>query len=200
MKIIKIFAYILAGFFGLFILTAVIAGIFSSNTDSADKTTETFSNEYQKEDLKPDQPKTPTYLWQYSESTDEMDNKKNFFAVITSDNKLNFDFPYDGGSSGYITIRNMDGKNSVAISIEKGQFMSNFNDSEYIRIKFDDNELEKYSFDEAADGSSDYIFPRQSLKLISKIKKSKNIKIEAPFYNEGRQVLNFTTEGLIWDK
>ena len=200
MKIIKILAYIIAGFFALFVVLGIIGAIFSSDADTTSKTTEVVEKEVPKEENKPVEPAKPTYLWRYSESTDEMDNKKNYFAVLTSDNELNFDFPYSGGSSGYLTIRNMDGKNSVAISIEKGQFMTSYDNSEYIRIKFDDAVLEKYNFNGAADGSSDYIFPTQSSKLITKLKKAKTIKIEAHFYNEGRQVLNFTTEGLEWDK
>lgn len=198
MKIIKILAYIVLGFIVLFIGVAIVAGIFAGDAQSKDKAIEPA----QKVELQPEAIKEvePKYLWEYSESVNEMDNKTNYFASITSDNELDFDFPYQGGSSGSITIRNMDGKNTVAISIEKGQFMPNFMDSEYIRVKFDDDELEKYSYAMAADGSSNIIFPNQSSKLINKLKKSKTIKVEAAFYNEGRQVLNFSTQGLQWDK
>jgi hypothetical protein len=200
MKIIKIFAFIIIGIV-LFLLTiGVITAMFSTTSDSDDNPVEQKKNEITNVEEKPVEPEEPTYLWEYSQSTDEMDNKTRYFASILSDNKLYFEFPYGGGSAGILTIRNMDGKNSVVLRIEKGQFMSNYDDSEYIRVKFDEDDLEKYGFNTAADGSSDIIFPYQSAKLISKIKKAKKIKIEAHFYNEGRQVLNFTTEGLQWDK
>ena len=33
--------------------------------------------------------------WEYNESVDEMSEKTTFFATLTSDNEVNFDFPYD---------------------------------------------------------------------------------------------------------
>lgn len=198
MKIIKIIAYIIVGFITLFIALGLIGAFFSSDT-AAEETTTT-NEEVVKEEPKILEPEKPTYLWEYSENVDEMDGKKNYFAVLVSDNQLNFDFPYNGGSSGIISIRNMNGKNTIALRIETGQFMSNFNGSEYIRIKFDDAVLESYNFGTASDGSSDIIFPSLSNKIIDKFKKAKKVKIEAPFYNEGRKVLNFSTEGLVWDK
>lgn len=195
------FMKIIGGFIFALFVTLLLIGIFTDGTDGTKLTGEpnTESTQAEIEPVKIAEPEEPTYLWQYNTSVDEMDGKTRLFTSLTSDNELSFAFPYNGGSVGTIIIRNMEGKNSVLIKIEKGQFMSNFNDSEYIRIKFDDDVLEKYNYSTAADGSSNLIFPSQSSKLISKIKKSKTIKIEAPFYNEGRQVLNFTTEGLEWD-
>lgn len=145
-------------------------------------------------------PKEPVYLWDYSESTDEMDGKTDYFAQIASDNTVDFEFPYNGGSTGFLTIRNKDGKNDVYFQVNKGQFLTSYSNTDYLRIKFDDADLEKYSFSGAADGSSDVVFPDNSAKLISKLKKAKSIKIEAPFYEAGRQIFNFNTEGLVWDK
>tara|TARA_R110002051_G_scaffold297564_2_gene363963 strand:+ start:20743 stop:21333 length:591 start_codon:yes stop_codon:yes gene_type:complete len=196
MKIIKLFAYIIAGFVVLFVAAAIFAGIFSSSEEDQEQKTTSAEEIVQKETAEPKKIEN----WAYSSDVDEMDGNTNYFCVTTSINQLDFEFPYNGGSNGYITIRNMDGVNTIAISVDKGQFQTSFGNSEHLRIKFDDEELRKYSFSSAADGSMNVIFPSQSNSLIKKLKEAKTVKIEAPFYNEGRQVLNFNIDGLVWDK
>ncbi|CAG2532946.1 hypothetical protein MAR621_03140 [Maribacter dokdonensis] len=195
MKIIKLFAYVIAGFVVLFVGAAVFAGIFSSSQEDQEQSPINTNKIVQEENAEPKKIEN----WEYSSNVDEMDGNTNYFAVATSINQLDFDFPYNGGSNGYITIRNMDGENTIAISVDKGQFQTSFGNNEHLRIKFDDEELRKYNFSSASDGSMNVVFPAQAKALIQKIKASKTVKIEAPFYNEGRQVLNFNIDGLVWD-
>ncbi|MBO4482587.1 MAG: hypothetical protein J5735_02115, partial [Prevotella sp.] len=58
-------------------------------------------------------------------------------------------------------------------------------------IKFDNGEIKKYYFNGTSDGSSSTIFLRKTKELISKFKTARNIMIEAPFFQEGRQVFKF---------
>lgn len=45
--------------------------------------------------------------WNYFTDTDEMNDSKSRFASLVSDNTVNFDFPYQGGSSLSLIVRYM---------------------------------------------------------------------------------------------
>nr|DAY55033.1 MAG TPA: type VI secretion protein [Caudoviricetes sp.] len=134
--------------------------------------------------------------WTYSEKTDEMDNSKIQYAQLTSTNKLEFEFPYDGGSTFTFWIRKTNGKYELLLTVDKGQFISNLLDNEKLRIKFDDGEAFKWNYADANDGRADVIFPTYSDEFLGMLKKSKTMLIEAPFAFAGRQVIRFNTENL----
>ena len=66
----------------------------SGTSDSAVATTE---------EVKNDEPKSK---WEYSESVDEMTDKKSYLAYIVSENEVDFEFPYNGGSNLLLYLRN----------------------------------------------------------------------------------------------
>lgn len=134
--------------------------------------------------------------WKYSEETDKMTDKAIYFARCNATNTFNFSFPYEGGSVLSLLVRKMDGNNEVILQISKGQFSSAYNSS--VEMKFDNGKILSYDFTEAADGSSNYIFLHPASSIIKKIRNSKSIKIEAPFFEQGRQVADFDVSGLDW--
>lgn len=135
--------------------------------------------------------------WDYSEDKDKMTDKSRYFARCDATNEFHFNFPYDGGSTLSILVRKMDGENEVMLEIDKGQF--NSADYSSVSMKFDDGKIHQYEFSEAADGSSNYIFLEGSSSIIARLKKAEKVKIEAPFFQEGRQVAEFNVEGLEWN-
>jgi hypothetical protein len=78
-----------------------------------------------------------TSKWNYEEETDKMTSGKKFYASIESNNKLEFEFPYDGGSTGKITVRNTEKSNEVLLGISKGQFNTNL-DGTPVKVRFDE--------------------------------------------------------------
>lgn len=138
--------------------------------------------------------------WTYNEDEDKMEGTKQFFANCTSTNTADFEFPYDGGSTLDIHIRNLGEGNEALITVSKGQFMTSIGDSESLKAKFDDEKPMNFTYSSASDGSGDVIFINNSSKFISKIKKAKKVMLEVGFFNSGRKVLEFETEGLKWDK
>lgn len=139
-------------------------------------------------------PEALTPNWTYETYEDKMDGTKQRVAVTTSTNKVHFDFPYAGGSEFYLMLRK-GGGTDVMLKISKGQFMSGLTD-EVVRVKCDNGTAVSYGYNGAADGSSDIIFLNGAKGLIEKIRKSKKVMIDAPFYNAGRQVAEFEVEGL----
>lgn len=135
--------------------------------------------------------------WEYSQEVDKMEGTKQFFAVCKSSNILDMAFPYNEGVVGYITIRNMGKGNEILLSLNQGQFMTNF-DGTYLKMKFDDDKPFKALCNPATDPSLQYLFFENAGSIISKFKKSKKVMVEAEFFNEGRRIFEFDTEGLKW--
>lgn len=134
--------------------------------------------------------------WDYSTETDEMNDSKSRFASLVSDNVIEFDFPYNGGSTMRLTVRYMKKYGTdVILRISSGQFLcSEYNGTNFVRVRFDDGTAMKYRTLEPADGSSDQLFLTNAKKFISLAKKAKVIKIEAPFYQEGNRVFTFSVD------
>jgi hypothetical protein len=146
----------------------------------------------------PEKVTAPKSKWEYGEDADKMSNQKRYFAFTTSTNKIEFEFPYNGGSSFQLVVRNMGQGNEVMLSVSKGQFMTSIMDSESLRLKFDEEAPFNVNYNSSADASTDAIFLRSSSKIISKLKSAKKLMIEAPFFNAGRQIIYFDVEGLNW--
>lgn len=129
--------------------------------------------------------------WIFNNSEDEMRNTTDVWASLESDNMVNFDFPYDGGSTLTITVRYMR-KSDVLLKISSGQFIGNdITGDNYVTVKFNNGSPKRYYFNEPSDGSTDCIFINKKSNFISNLRKAKVIMIEAPFYNAGDQVFQF---------
>jgi len=170
---------ILLIFIGLPILFTMIASS-SSNTKTNSSEDQLGAN-------------SSTPVWKYTTETDEFSDSKQEFARLFSTNELNFDFPYNGGSRFQLIVRNLNkGKGEeVLITVTQGQFQTY---DENIKVRFDNGEPITYSISGASDGDSEVIFIKKSSSFISNLKNSSSIKVEAPFYDAGRQVIYFDTE------
>jgi hypothetical protein len=142
------------------------------------------------------EPKDP---WSYREDLDPMTSTTDYFASVTSTNELDFEFPYNGGSTGTLTVRNVGEGNEVVLQISKGQFMMSFGDKS-LTVRFDDKPPMTVGYNGTSDGSSDTIFLNSSQNLINNLKTAKKMLIEVEFYNEGNQILEFDVEGFKWDR
>lgn len=134
--------------------------------------------------------------WDYDTQIDEMNDSKSKFASLVSDNSVDFDFPYQGGSYLTITVRyTKKWGTDVYIRISQGQFVCNeYEGTDYVRVRFDNGKPMRFSTNEPSDGSSDMLFLNNAKKFISLAKKAKRIRIEAPFYQAGNQVFSFTVD------
>ena len=129
--------------------------------------------------------------WVYQNSVDEMDGSTQKFAYLVSSNTVDFDFPYSGGSNLRIIIA---GDCGVGVGISKGQFNSNeFNGTNYVTVRFDNDAPIKFLTFEPSDYSSDMLILGNSKTFIKLAKKAKRIKIEAPFFTEGWRLFTFST-------
>lgn len=137
--------------------------------------------------------------WRYNEDTDQMRNTKSYWAMLTSENSVDFDFPYNGGSTLKMELRkSAKYGNDIYFTISKGQFSCGY-DGCHATIKFDDGKPQKISLVGAADGDMTTLFlSGKASNLAAKIKKSKTMMIELHFFQEGSRQFLFHTEGLQW--
>lgn len=157
------------------------------------------------DDPKTSESKTDTEVavkqnWKYGESVDKMTNAKKYNATCQSTNKIDFEFPYNGGSSFWLILSNEENVNYVILKVSKGQFKTSFGSSESCRIKFDNEEPMDLTYNSPKNGSLDYIFFDHSDAFIQKLKTSKKLMIESVFFRTGGKIIEFDTEGLKWDK
>jgi hypothetical protein len=142
-----------------------------------------------------------TNSWDISSETDEMYGTKKYFAQLTSTNTIEQDFPY-GKTKAAICIRNTKKYGTdVLIRVSCGQIHgSEYDGSNYVEVKFDNNPPKKYIYTEEASGSSDVIFIDKAKDFISNCKKAKDIKIAIPLFQEGRPLFLFhSNKTLEWN-
>jgi hypothetical protein len=136
--------------------------------------------------------------WIYADSRDPMRGTAIRSASIDSANRLEFAFPYDGGSTATLSLRKMNGDLNVMLSVNKGQLICYGMGNTEVRAKFDGREIEDYSCGRAADGSSNVLFIRSESSFLASLKKAKTLIVEATFYQAGARQMTFHVEGLVW--
>ena len=136
------------------------------------------------------------------EQSAEVADTKNVWKSLTSENFAYFDFPYEGGSFLRIDVRYMKKYGTdILLTLSQGQLMSNeYNGTNYVMVRFDDDAPQKYYTNEPSDGSSNCLFLRNTKKFIKRAKTAKSIKIQVPVYQEGNPIFTFKVDvPLTWE-
>lgn len=193
--------------FGIIIfLSLILSWCTSDDTEvnkinSVDVETTAETNDLEVPEAKPVIEKDST-RWLVKESIDEMTDSKNVWKSLDSENLAYFSFPYDGGSSLNLCVRYMKKYGTdVILTITKGQLLSNeYNGTNYVTVRFDDDAAQRFYTNDAADGSNDYLFLRNARKFIKRAKTAKSIKIQVPVYQEGNPTFTFKVDvPLTWE-
>ena len=134
--------------------------------------------------------------WEYKSKKSEMTDEVSKFAWTISKNKLNFSFPYSGGAEGRLVLRYVGDDPAVIVEIRKGQFICHSGCT--VLIRFDDQAAERWDASGPKDASSTMIFLENETELMKRLLHAKRLRVQATFYNEGEQVLDFNLVGLKW--
>jgi len=141
--------------------------------------------------------------WQYSVTKDQMDGRVTRSAIIYSENNEQFQFPYAGGSRGWILIRNTDpggkGRYQVYFGVTKGQISGMNADGGVLRERFDNSPVKYATFSIAADDNSAVSLSGtlgRNKNYFTRLLSGKNLLIEAPIYNQGDVIFRFNIAGL----
>ena len=190
----------LLGCFGM-IGVVVLIVLFSSG--SSDRSTSPSSST----PSSPSAPTVPEYTapkpepepgsqWSYSGGEDTMGRKRSF-ARVTSTNTLSFDFPYQGSQNGTLTIRKSQSGTNVIVRIERGQFLCGLDECT-VNVRFDSGPIQQFSASGPDDHGTTTLFLGNEGRFVSQLRKAKIVRIEAKFYQEGSQALEFHVEGFKW--
>ena len=139
----------------------------------------------------------PGAQWSYFSNDDKMGRKKSF-AQVTSNNTLSFDFPYRGPQNGTLTIRRSGQWGTEAtVSIERGQFLCRF-DGCSVNVQYDGGPVWEYAVTGPADHSTTTLFINEAPEFVSCVRKARVVRIEATFFQQGTQIMEFNVEGFKW--
>jgi hypothetical protein len=117
------------------------------------------------------------------------------FATVESTNTLEFGSPYEGAQHGRLTIRKKSGHGTdVYIAIEKGQFLCGVEECT-VNARFDEGPIRRFTAVPPSDNSTTVLFIEDATDFIAALHGAKTVTIEATFYQEGSQGLEFNIEG-----
>ncbi len=120
------------------------------------------------------------------------------YALVKSMNALSFAAPYDGEQHATLTLRRHPRRgNDVELSIERGQFVLGVEGGS-VNVRFDKGQTQKFRAAPPSDGGTTTIFLEGYSRFVKLARKSKQITIEAEFYQEGAPSLSFDSSGLQW--
>ncbi len=141
-------------------------------------------------------PAAPT-TWVYENRVEAVDESVTHRASLTSPTRLQFGFPYTGGSTVRLALRERDNDALVSLHVSNGVFNQSFQGGS-VQIRFDGGPPVTHRYSAAQNGSATVIFLDQPDAIIRQLKSTRTIVIDLDFYNQGKRQLTFRTAGLRW--
>ncbi|GAB3642343.1 hypothetical protein [Spirosoma arcticum] len=136
-------------------------------------------------------------MWTYEKTVDKT-GVTVYNASVTSSNLLQFAYPYTGGSTATLVIREKDGSDQAYIEVANGQFNRSFQNGS-ARIRFDGKPPVTYSLVAAANGRANIVFFDGERSLINQIKGAKNMVVQVIFDGQPTRQIEFRTADLRWN-
>jgi len=143
-------------------------------------------------------PAPPLPVWFYTHQRDEMRGTTIDVACAGSTNRLQFRFPYAGGATAHVCLRQTPGIGLDAwVSIDRGQFVCHRNCS--IQVKIDDGPVTEWSVSRAESGTPTMMFVDDAQRFLAAVRRARRVVIEGTFYQVGPQQMVFEdVSGLEW--
>ena len=134
--------------------------------------------------------------WSYNTYTDDATGRPSKTASLTSENSMQFDFPYGGIQYGRFTVRNHPRYGVDAyLKIDKGQLLCNSYNNPTVLIRFDNGAASSYGCTSAADHSSDIVFIESVGRLEDRMRTAQKMYLTVSVYGEGSRTWEFDVKG-----
>jgi len=175
------------------ILLSIVGGIVSSINSTSPSVTSSVSGSQSTNtpDVSPQANATGGH-WIYSQDEDQMSGKISHAATVLSENTAEFGFPYNGEQHGRLTIRRHPRFGAdVIFEIERGQLLCSSYDGCSVLVRFDDGRPIEFGANPPADNSTESIFIRDFERFVTKLRKSKRVRISPKVYQQGTVVFTF---------
>lgn len=186
---------------GIFVGLGVLGAIIGDPKDKPDGQTMADASGTENQGTVPETvdspPETEKSDWSIDQQKDELRGTTDKFASVTSENSVQFDFPYCCDSRLQITVRKTaQYGQDVIFQISDGQFVCGIYDcTGMISI---DGKPEQLSLNTSADHDSKVLFAKYPDAIIKKLNSSSKVIVELPFYQEGNRQFTFSTRNLDW--
>lgn len=128
--------------------------------------------------------------WVYGAHIDEMRGKVTNYASVDSSDRLDFQFPYQGGAMPSLFVRWNDGL-EIFVKVDKGQFRCDEDRDSTVYVKFDAGQIQTVRCSEASDGIRNVIFLDFRPDFWMDLKYSQIMTMEASFFGEGPRQFKF---------
>jgi hypothetical protein len=136
--------------------------------------------------------------WRYDRSVDDMRGTATLTACITASSRLTFQFPYQGGSSAELCLRQTGRTFDAFISVSRGQFICHVSDCP-IALKVDEGAVIEVGGNPPDSAAHDIVFLRRGSTVRQSLVRARRFIVEATFYREGaRQIVFEGAQGLVW--
>lgn len=136
--------------------------------------------------------------WHYRSEEDKITSDTVYHAYVEANEKLYFEFPYDGGSVVTLMIREKNNDADIILRVSKGQFIPNITGGS-LMVRFGKDKAKKYPTSMSSDYSSDVIFINNEREFVKNLKTHETVIIETEFYQAGLKQIEFNIDGLKWD-
>lgn len=140
---------------------------------------------------------TKSTTWTYENRVEAAGESVTHRASLTSPTRLEFGFPYAGGSTVRLGLRERNGDALVSLHVTNGAFNRSFQEGS-VRIRFDGRSPVTYRYAPAQNGSATVIFLDQPDAIIRQLKSSRTAVVNLDFYNQGNRQFTFNTATLRW--
>lgn len=137
--------------------------------------------------------------WIYDSAEDNMRGASETYATLPSEEVISLDFPYRGGSSLSVLLRNSQrhGGLNVMLKLSKGQLSCNHGGCR-ISAKFDEGKVTTFRASRASSGNSNVIFIDDPKGFLKKFRFSDKVFLEVPVWKYGDAQFSFRPKGLTW--
>lgn len=135
-------------------------------------------------------------VWRWSSSRDPMSDGTILSNWVRSSDTFSFGFPYGGAQRATLEIRTHPrwGR-AVLLSVERGQFACGAPDDCEARIRFDDGPVQGWRLGTPSDHASDTRFVLDHTRFVRAVSRSKKVRVEVGFFQEGTRTFEFETVG-----
>jgi hypothetical protein len=134
--------------------------------------------------------------WTYDTTNDSLKSgAKDYSAQLQSINVFEFRWPYSGSQHATLTLRNsaQHGRDAY-IEVQRGQFLCGL-DPCLVQVVFDAGAPKSFQMLRPKDSSTTYLFFADQKKFVEGLQHAAKTKIQATFYQEGDQVMEFDVSG-----
>jgi hypothetical protein len=134
--------------------------------------------------------------WSYDSDKEEMTGKPIQYAIVTSTNTVDFDFPYSGEQRAKLTLRRHPRwGNDVILALDRGQILCHSHGDCSIALRFDEGRFIRLQGNPPGDNSTETVFLPAFSTFMKELPGASSLRVEVKIYQHGAPVFAFDVSG-----